>query len=79
MRSFCHAFVKRDPPRQTLAAKAAIGADDEPLLGDMFQRLADQRRNVFGGFNHRVAMINHADANLLVGLDVLEQMQILPV
>src|SRR5205807_6557413 len=68
----CHTLVKRDAPRQPLAAKAAIGADDELILGDVFQRLADQRRNVLRRFNHRVAMVDHPDADLLVGLDMLE-------
>ena len=75
----CHALVKRDPARQTLATKAAISADDQLLLGDVFQRLADQRRNVLRRLNYRVAMVDNADADLLVGSDVLEQMQVLPI
>ena len=74
-----HAFVKRDPPRKALATKTAIGADDELLLGDIFQRPADQRGDVFGRFNHCVAMVDHADGDLLVGFDVLEELQILSV
>src|ERR1043166_917308 len=74
-----HALVKRDPPRQTLAAEAAVGADDELLLRDVFQRLADQRRNVLRGLDHRVAVVDDADGDLLVGLDVLEQPEILPI
>src|ERR1700736_6249012 len=74
-----HAFVKRDPPRQALAAKAAIGTDHELLLRDIFQRLADQRRDVLRRLDHGVAVVDHADADLLVGLDVFEQMQILPI
>jgi hypothetical protein len=35
--------------------------------------------DVLGGLDHGVAMIDHADADLLVSLDVLEQMQILAV
>src|ERR1700686_2641270 len=73
-----HAFVERDTPGQPLAAEAAIGRDDELLLRDIFQRLADQRRDVVGRFDHRVAMVDDADADLLVGPDVLEQMQVLP-
>ena len=57
-----HALVEGDAPRQALAAEAAIGADDELLLGDVFQRLADQRRHVLGRLDHRVAMVDHADA-----------------
>src|ERR1700736_3647149 len=74
-----HALVKRDPPRQALAAEAAIGADHELLLRDIFQRLADQRRDVLRRLDHRVAVVDYADADLLVGLDVFEQMQVLPV
>ena len=74
-----HALVKRDPAGQSLAAKAAIGADHQLLLGDVFQRLPYQRRNVLRRLNHRVAVVDNADADLLVGPDVLEQMQILSV
>src|SRR5262245_39872480 len=74
-----HALVERDPPRQALATKAAIGPDDELLLGNIFQGLADQRRHVLRRFDHGIAVVDHADADLLVGLDVLEQMQVLPV
>src|ERR1044072_351388 len=38
-----HAFVERDAPRQPLAPEAAIGADDQLLLRDVFECLADQR------------------------------------
>jgi hypothetical protein len=41
--------------------------------------LRDQRRHMLGRFHHRVAMVDDADGDLLVGLDVLEERQVLPV
>src|SRR5262245_37361154 len=74
-----NAFVEGDAPRQALAAEAAIGADHELLLGNVLQRLAYQRRDVLRRLHHRVAVVDDPDADLLVGLDVLEEMQVLPI
>src|SRR6185369_7709305 len=52
-----HALVERDAPRQALAAEAAIGRDDEAFLRDVFERLADQRRDLLGRLDHGVAVI----------------------
>src|SRR6188474_1528731 len=69
-----HALVERNPPRQALAAEAAIGADPEVVPWDGFPRLGGQRSGVLRLLHPPVAMVDHADADLLVGLDVLEQM-----
>src|SRR6516162_10077808 len=45
------AFVIGDAARQALAAKAAIGRNDEALGRDVFERLADQAGDVFGRLN----------------------------
>ena len=73
------AFVIGDAARQALAAKAAIGGDDQPLGRDVFERLADQPGDMLGRLDDRIAVVDDADADLLVGLVLGEERQVLAV
>ncbi len=53
-------------PTHALAAHAAIGRDHQPLGSNIFQRLADQGRNLIRPLDLKRVMIDHADDNLLV-------------
>src|SRR5947209_3610172 len=74
-----HAFVIGDAAAEALAAEAAIGGDDEALGRDVFERLADQAGDVIGRLDDSVAMVDNADADLLVGLVLGEEWQVLAV
>ena len=68
--------MRRD---QAFAAKAAIGRDDEPFARNILQRLTDQTGDMFGRLDDGVAVVDDADADLLVGLIFGKQRQILAV
>src|SRR5262249_42392654 len=70
------ALVVRDAPAQPLAPEAAVGRDHQPLGRDVLERLLDQARHVLGRLDDRIAMVHHADADLLVGPVLPEQMEI---
>src|SRR5688500_16962959 len=70
------ALVVGDPPAQTLAAESAVGGDDQPLGRDVLERLADEPGDVFGRLDDRVAVADHPDADLLVGLVPGEERQV---
>ena len=72
----CHTLVKCDAPRQPLAAKAAIGGDHQPLGRDVFERLADQRGDMLCRLDGGDAVIDDADADLLIGLVLGEERQV---
>jgi len=54
------------PPTHALAAHTAVGGDDQPLGRNIFQRLADQVRNLIRALDLQRVMIDHADDDLLV-------------
>src|SRR5260370_1300804 len=61
-----HAFVIGDAAAEALAAKAAIGGDDEAFWRDVFERLADQAGDMLGRLDDGVAVVDDTDADLLV-------------
>ena len=54
------------PPAHAFAAHPAIGRDDQAFGRNIFQRLADQGRDLVWTLNLQCVMINHADDDLLV-------------
>src|SRR5205823_648098 len=73
------AFVIGDAAAEALASEAAIGGDDELLGWDVFERLADQAGDMLGRLDDGVAVVDDADADLLVGLVFAEERQVLAV
>ena len=71
------AFVIGDAAGETFAAKAAIGGNDEAFGRDVFERLSDQTGDMLGRFDDRVAVVDDADADLLVGLVFRQERQVL--
>jgi len=57
-------------PGHALAPHAAVGADDQPLDRDVFQRAADVVGDLLGTLDLQRVMINYADRDLLVGDDL---------
>ncbi len=60
-------LVEGDAPAHALAAETAIARQDQPLRRDVLQRAANQVRDLLGTLDLQVAMVDHADGDLLVG------------
>ena len=54
---------------------AAVGRGDQPVRGDIFQAVADTPGDNIGGFDFRVAEVEHAEHDLLRG-QILEHAEI---
>jgi hypothetical protein len=65
-----------DAAAQTFAAEAAIGGDHQTLGRDLFERPVDQPGDVLGRLDDGVAVIDDADADLLIGPVLGEERQI---
>ena len=61
-----HHLVVGMAAAHALAAHAAVGRDDQPLGRDVFQRLADERRDLVRPLDLQRVMVDHADDDLLV-------------
>src|SRR4029079_15065634 len=73
------ALIVCDSPAESFAAKAAIGGDHQPLGRNEFQCTTDQPGNIFRRLHDRIAVIDHADADLPVGLVFAKQSEIASV
>src|SRR4051812_5587204 len=73
------AFVIGNPAAESLTPETAIGGDHQPLRGNELERTADQPSDVLRWFHHGIAVVDYADADLLVGLVLAEKVQVLAV
>src|SRR3954466_14585944 len=68
-----YAFVVCDTPAEPFAAEAAISGDHQSFWRDELQSTTDQSGDIFRRLHDRVAVVHHADADLLVRLILAEQ------
>ena len=61
-----HHLVGGVAAAHALAAHAAVGRDDQPLGRNVFERLADQRRDLVRPLDLQGVVVDHADDDLLV-------------
>src|SRR4029079_18870894 len=71
-----HDLVVGVPPAHAFAAHAAIGGQNQALDGDVLEGATNVFGNLLGPLDLQRVVIDHADADLLVGDDLAEGLEI---
>src|SRR5207248_8430275 len=59
-------LIARMPASHALAPHAAVGRNDQPLGGNVLERLANERSDLVRSLNLQRVMVDHANHHLLV-------------